>query len=303
MSIDVDNGPDFGDYKKDFVTSRDGTTIGYRQLGHGPGLILVHGGMKSSQDFMKLAASLCDTFTVYLPDRRGRGMSGAHGDHFSVMREVEDIEALMAKTGACSLFGLSAGGLVVLKAALANSEVQRIALYEPPLSIKGSAPTGWVSRYERELAQGKTAAAVVTALKGIGTEPLFSRLPRFILVPPMALIMKLQRDPPGDDVTIRSLIPTMRFDMHIVSEMTDTLQDYRLLRTPILLLGGGKSPSFLKVALDGLEATLPSVTRKTFPALGHDGPEDDGRPELIAKELRQFFLADQHLANSPATNV
>jgi pimeloyl-ACP methyl ester carboxylesterase len=281
-------------YKRDFVTSIDGTTIGYRQLGQGPGLILLHGGMKSSQDFMKLAEILSDTFSVYVPDRRGRGMSGGHGDHFNITREVEDTKALMAKTGACSLFGLSAGGLVVLKTALANSEVRRVALYEPPLSIKGSAPRDWVSRYERELDQGKTAAAVVTALKGIGTEPLFSTLPRFILVPLMALIMKLQRDPSGDNVTIRSLISTMRFDMRIVSEMADTLQDYRFLQTPVLLLGGGKSPSFLKTALDGLEATLPSVTRKTFPALGHDGPEDDGRPELIAKELRHFFLADQH---------
>jgi hypothetical protein len=39
-------------YQNSSATSRDGTTIGYRQLGHGPGLILVHGGMKSSQDFM-----------------------------------------------------------------------------------------------------------------------------------------------------------------------------------------------------------------------------------------------------------
>ena len=243
---------------------------------------------------MKLAEILSDTFSVYVPDRRGRGMSGGHGDHFSITREVEDTKALMAKTGACSLFGLSAGGLVVLKTALTNSEARRVALYEPPLSIKGSVPRGWVSRYERELDQGKTAAAVVTAMKGIGTEPLFNSLPRFILVPLMALIIKLQRDPSGDDVTIRSLISTMRFDMRIVSEMADTLQDYRFLQTPILLLGGGKSPSFLKTALDGLEATLPFVTRKTFPALGHDGPEDDGRPELIAGELRHFFLADQH---------
>ena len=295
----VDNGLVLGErselpsYKRDFVTSIDGTTIGYRQLGQGPGLILLHGGMKSSQDFMKLAESLSDAFSVYVPDRRGRGMSGGYGDHFSIAREVEDIGALTAKTGACFLFGLSAGGLVVLKTALANSRVRRVALYEPPLSIKGSAPRGWVSRYERELDQGKAAAAVVTALTGIGTEPLFRRLPRFVLVPLMALIMKLQRDPSGDDVTIRSLISTMRFEMRIASEMADTLQNYRLLQTPILLLGGGRSPSFLKTALDGLEATLPSVTRKTFPALGHDGPEDDGKPKLIAGELRHFFLADQ----------
>lgn len=30
-------------YTTDFVTSKDGTTIGYRQMGRGPGLVLVRG--------------------------------------------------------------------------------------------------------------------------------------------------------------------------------------------------------------------------------------------------------------------
>ena len=54
------------------MTSRDGTIIGYRQLGRGPGVIAVHGGMQAAQNLMKLAGALADSFTVYLPDRRGR---------------------------------------------------------------------------------------------------------------------------------------------------------------------------------------------------------------------------------------
>jgi pimeloyl-ACP methyl ester carboxylesterase len=276
-------------YTTGSTTSKDGTTIGYRQLGHGPGLILVHGGMKSSQDFMRLGKILSVAFTVYLPDRRGRGLSGRHGDHFSVMREVEDMQALMAKTEAHYLFGLSVGGLVVLRTALTTPAVQKAAVYEPPLSINGSAPLGWVSRYEQEIARGKFAAAVVTALKGIGTEDLFNKLPRFALVPLMAFIMKLQGSPKGGKATIRSLIPTLHFEVHNINEMRDTLQDYHSLRTPTLLLDGARSPSFFRTALDGLEVTLPCATRKTFPTLGHDGPEDDGRPDLVAKELQQFF--------------
>lgn len=291
MSNALDTVSNSPTYENGSTASKDGTTIGYRQLGRGPGLILVHGGMKSSQDFMKLAKILSDAFTVYVPDRRGRGLSGSYGDHFSIMREVEDTQALMAKTGAYSLFGLSGGGLVVLRTTLATPTVQKAAVYELPLSINNSTPLAWVPRYEREMARGKLAAAVVTAMKGIDTEPLFSKLPRFALVPLMALIMKLQGRPTGDDVTIRSLVPTMHFEVQNINEMRDTLEDYRSLRTPVLILGGGKSPPFLGTALDGLEVTLPSVTRKTFPMLGHDGPEDDGRPDLIARELKQFFLA------------
>jgi len=275
-------------YVKGTVVSPDGTTIGYRQMGTGPGVILVHGGMKSSQDFMKLAALLATTFTVYVPDRRGRGLSGPHGEPFSVQREVEDLQALVATTRARYVFGLSSGALVVLRASLATPAIERVAVYEPPLSIDGSAPTGWVPRYARQLAEGKLASAVVTAMHGIGTEPLFSRFPRLMLVPFMALILRFQRAH-GDDVTIRALVPTQRFDMQVVAEMSDTLGEYASLQTPVLLLGGSKSPAFLHTALERLRATLPQAEQITFPGLGHDGPEDDGRPDLVANELRRFF--------------
>ncbi len=58
-----------------FVQSADGTIIGYRQLGEGPGLIILHGTMESSESHLQLAQVLSRTFTVYLPDRQGRGLS------------------------------------------------------------------------------------------------------------------------------------------------------------------------------------------------------------------------------------
>jgi pimeloyl-ACP methyl ester carboxylesterase len=62
-------------YTTDFVTSKDRTKIGHRQLRKGAGLILVHGGVMASQNFMSLAELLANEFTVYIPDRRGRGLS------------------------------------------------------------------------------------------------------------------------------------------------------------------------------------------------------------------------------------
>ena len=66
-------------YTKGTVSSADGTQIGYRQLGSGPGLILLHGGVNASQHLMRLGSQLAHTFTVYIPDRRGRGLSGPLG--------------------------------------------------------------------------------------------------------------------------------------------------------------------------------------------------------------------------------
>ena len=38
-------------YTKGSVTSKDGTIIGYRQMGSGPGIILLHGGAKGFSNF------------------------------------------------------------------------------------------------------------------------------------------------------------------------------------------------------------------------------------------------------------
>jgi pimeloyl-ACP methyl ester carboxylesterase len=153
---------------KGSVSSADGTVIGYRRLGSGPEVILLHGGMQASQHLMGLAGALSGEFTVYVPDRRGRGLSGPHGDDYRLIREVEDIQALVTATGASRIFGLSGGALVALGTALVTPALDRVAVYEPPLSVDGSVPTDWVPRYDREIAAGKTAAALVTALRGLG---------------------------------------------------------------------------------------------------------------------------------------
>src|SRR3954454_6366878 len=55
------------------VASADGTEIGYELRGSGPGLVLVQGTMGTAYNFRDLADALAGSFTVVLPDRRGRG--------------------------------------------------------------------------------------------------------------------------------------------------------------------------------------------------------------------------------------
>src|ERR1700749_1093571 len=159
MSAEVTGGVGSPAYRTGSVTSCDGTTIGYRRLGHGPGLIAVHGGMQAAQNLMKLAMALADSFTVYLPDRRGRGLSGPPGSHYSLTAECEDIDALAQATAARNIFGLSSGPIIALRAALVLPAIDKAALYEPPLSVSGSTPTGWLARYDREVAKGALGSA------------------------------------------------------------------------------------------------------------------------------------------------
>jgi pimeloyl-ACP methyl ester carboxylesterase len=115
------------------VESRDGTRIGYWKTGRGPAVVLVHGSMESSRSHRLLAQALADEFTVYLLDRRGRGLSGPHRPDHCARTEVEDIEAVLTLAGAEFAFGVSAGGAVVIEAARTLPVLRKVAVYEKML--------------------------------------------------------------------------------------------------------------------------------------------------------------------------
>jgi len=272
------------------VSSRDGTTIGYRRVGSGPGVILLHGGMQSGQSFTKLAAALSDAFTVYLPDRRGRGMSGPFTEDHGIAKEVDDLHALLYATGARNVFGLSAGAVIALQAALSGPEIAKLALYEPPLSFDGVSSTQWVARYERELDSGRLASAFVSIIKGTGDPGGIQLVPRFVLVPMMNLALKAdQKSREPGLVSIGDLIPTMRYDSRTIMDSAGSLDRFAAVRGDVLLLGGAKSAQYLKAALDGLGAVLPHARRVILPGVGHTAAADTGTPNLVAAELRIFF--------------
>ena len=276
------------------VVSKDGTVIGYRQLGHGPGLILVHGGMMASQNFRQLALALSDTFTLYVPDRRGRGLSGPHGAGYGLNRECEDVQALVDRTGAPNIFGLSSGALVVLQTALLVPSIRRIALYEPPLPVEGTSPAAWAPRFDSELARGDLAGAMVTVMQGTADMWMTSLLPRLILVPFMRFAIKAQAaEVRGDELSLQTLIPTMHFDSQLVMALEGKLETFRSMRAEVLLLGGSRSRGYLKAALQALNGVLPKAKRVEFRGLGHLAADNGGQPQRVAQELRRFFAAKE----------
>jgi pimeloyl-ACP methyl ester carboxylesterase len=273
------------------VTSADGTVIGYRRFGHGPGLVLLHGNLMASQSFTKLGAALGDDFTVTIPDRRGRGMSGPFGPEHSVRKEVEDLHALLVHTGATDVFGLSAGAVIALEAARHLPEIHRLALYEPPLSFRDSRSTDWVPRYERENAAGDLASAFVTIVKGTMGSALIEAIPRFVLVPlaRLALAADAREIKKNGEVPLRELVPTAHYDAAIVLELADCIDTFRTVSAKVLLLRGAKSPRYLHTACDRLAAVLPNVEQIELAGLGHLAADNGGKPARVAEELRRFF--------------
>jgi len=284
-------------FATDHVISRDGSSIGYYRIGHGPGLVLVQGAMGTAKNYMQLGEALADAFTVFIPDRRGRGLSPAGGDDYSIQKEVDDLDALLVKTGAGYIFGLSAGALVSLQAALKLHAVGKAAFYEPPLFVDGL-PVALIKRYEKEMAEGRLAAAMITAMKATQMGPqVLNVLPHGLLEWLTEKMMESEdRNAGSGDITMRMLAPTLKHDFQIAAEMNGRLESFRAISADVLLLGGSRSPNFLKVDLDALEKVLPQAKRLEFSGLGHSAAwnydkqrNPDGKPERVAEELKRFF--------------
>ncbi|WP_433792144.1 alpha/beta fold hydrolase [Actinoplanes sp. CA-252034] len=254
--------------------------IRWRAFGGGPKVVLLHGGMQTSGNFTKLARALAGDFTVYVPDRRGRGRSGPARPGHGLRDEISDLAAVLDETGARNVFGLSSGAVIALRAAM-ELPIERLALYEPPLKHGDHDPVAWLPRFEKELSRGRRAAAFVTAAKGTGD---LRYAPRAALIPLLGLAIRA-----GEGRRIGDLIPTMRLDAAVVEDAAGPLGMYRSVTAETLLLGGDRSPAYLKGVLNGLEPVLPRVRRVTLTGVGHLAADDSGKPETVAAELRKFF--------------
>jgi len=268
------------------VTSADGTRIGYLSQGAGPGIVLVQGAMADVSAYRDLAAALSPSFTVYSVERRGRGLSPRPYDTgHDIARDVEDVDAVLARTGATLVFGLSSGAVITLEAARTLERISAAAVYEPPFYADGIRE-GDVAALFDDLDRGDLPSALIDSLLAAGTAPtLLRRLPRPVARAIARVVLAVDdrvRIPPA---TFRSLLPGVRYDFHDVARMQGRVRALASIRQPVLLLSGSASPSFLREAIRTLRATLPNAEHVEFEGLGHDGPWNGGSPRLVAEAL------------------
>jgi pimeloyl-ACP methyl ester carboxylesterase len=273
------------------VTSSDGTTIGYSCVGQGNGLVLVHGAGQTAESFRTLATELASRFTVFVPDRRGRGRSPSYGDFQGLRTEVADLEALLDATGARYVFGLSSGAVVAIETALVRPDVAKLALYEPPLNHDRIRHDAWAPRYERELAAGRPGSALVACLKGTSDRTAFRLVPGFLLAKVLDLAVRrtAARPVPPGTFSPSELIPTIHYDVQTVTGAAGPLDRFAALSCQVLLLGGSKSARNLMATLDDLHRVLPGAGRITIHGVGHTAADNAKQPDRVAAELLRFF--------------
>jgi hypothetical protein len=267
-----------------YVTSADGTTIGYDLLSDdGPAVVLVGGGLDDGSENVPLGTWLADTFRVVNYRRRGRGDSGDVAP-YAVQREVEDLAAVIDVVGGpVHVFGASSGassgGALALEAAAAGLPIARVAVHEVPYLIDDDPVADW-RVYGDELTAALEAGDRDQALR------LFMRL----------------AGSSDDDIAaaeaapvwpaLVALAPTLRYDAACLGDGPPPADRLKTVTQPVLLTTGsttdphsaGLPIDFFGAAADAAARHLPDGRRVTIEVAGHV-PD----PALLGPVLADFY--------------
>jgi pimeloyl-ACP methyl ester carboxylesterase len=251
------------------VISSDGTSIAFERVGAGPPLVMVDAA-GSYRDFCPLRPPvelLSGHFTVYQYDRRGRGASG-DTQPYAVEREVDDLAALIAEAGgSASVYAMSSGGLLALRAAASGLAIPKLALFEPPVEPI-EAPTG-ETEFPAELAElvaaGRRRDAVEFFHRGIGV--------------PEEVMAQMT---PAVWAALEAVAPTLVYDCRLSDAMS--LRLIRTVTAPTLVLDSQGSSDDLTGMSAAVVKALPNGSHRSLAGAWHGVPD-----EALAPVLIEFF--------------
>jgi pimeloyl-ACP methyl ester carboxylesterase len=244
---------------------------------------VIPGNNRRAHHYAVLTDELSANFTIHVIDRRGRGLSGQQGPAYSLDSEVGDALAVMQHTGAERIFGHSYGGLVGLHVAL-QRDVAALVVYEPGVSIHGSFDGSWLPEFAQLLQSGRHNAAMATFLKRTRLAPVGDAP----MIAFRALAFLLLHGADGADT--RAMMATTSGEIGEVVRLDSDGSRYAAINSPTLLLGGGKSPSYLTDVLPQLARIMPNASSMILPGLDHNAP-DLNAPAAIADHIRTFEAA------------
>lgn len=256
----------------DKVRSKDGTLIAYEQSGTGPALVLVHGTSADHTRWGPIVPLLEKKFTVYAVDRRGRGQSG-DAEVYSIEREYEDIATVVASIREpVNLLGHSYGALICLEAALRVTNLYKLILYEPYVSVSGSLyPPGVRDRIQALIDSGNREEAL---------QIFFCE----VVEMPEEQIEALRNEPAwAARLEAAHTIPREFADEDYILNP----QRFENLKVPTMLLQGSESPDALKEATKIVHAALPNSKIVVMPGQQHIAMRT--APEMFVRLVVEFL--------------
>jgi pimeloyl-ACP methyl ester carboxylesterase len=259
------------------VTSKDGTTIAFDQLGNGPALILVSGAFQyraMDPQMAQLAALLAPHFTVFQYDRRGRGDSG-DTQPYTIQREIEDLEAIIDEAGGSAfVYGISSGAALALEASIMlDGKVEKLAMYEAPYNSEDTARQAW-KEYRKELrkllAEDRQGDAVALFLK--------------LVKMPADQIEAMRHEPWWQ--MFEAVAPTLAYDAAIMgAEASVPVERAASVAMPALVMNGDDANyEFMRDTAIALAKAIPHAQHRTL-----EGQTHDVAPGVLAPVLIGFF--------------
>lgn len=257
------------------ILSKDGTPIAYQRSGAGAPLVLVHGTGGTYTRWTPILPILTKHFTVYAVDRRGRGESG-EAPSYAIEREVEDVVAVVDSIGnEVNLLGHSFGALCSLEAALHTSQISKLVLYEPPLPLPGIQiyPEGVIERLQEHLDAGNREGVLITFMREVVRMPAHE--------------LELFQSSPAFPARVAAA-HTLPRELQAHTTYEFRAERFKNLTIPTLLLLGGDSPPFFKVAIEVVNLALPNSRIVVLPGQQHIAI--DTAPDLFAREVLAFLI-------------
>jgi pimeloyl-ACP methyl ester carboxylesterase len=259
------------------AVSRDGTEIGYWSSGHGPPLLLVHGGLGDHSRWDVLRPHLEPHVRVHAMDRRGRGASG-DTEPYALARESEDVAAVVDAIAQTSgspvdVYCSSYGGLCAFGAPQLTANIGKLALYEAWPLVEPSAlapPAGFLDRLVTLLAEDRREEATELAyrdLLGLTEDELAAIRAQPSWPSRIAVIHTGPREIETFQATI--------FDPAVAATIT----------VPTLLLVGSESPGVYHE--ETVAAALPDARITVLDGQAHIA--DLLAPEVVAEPLLRFL--------------
>lgn len=265
----------------DKVTSGDGAVVTVYSTGAGPGIVILHGGGVGEREYRRLADALAQRFTVHLYNRRGRPDSAPLTGAETVETDLADLGAVLAHTGARSVFGHSGGGFVALRAGL-TLPLERVAVYDPALSIDGRPSGGYVAEFERLVGEGEYARAMTVMARATYPDDLGAKLPFGMAVGVTGLFL---RTPIGRRFV--DLMPTIPPEVRRIFEHDGPAGDYAGITAELLLTAGARSPRYFMDNCRAVAGVTPRGRAVLIPRSSHNAA-NIARPEFV-RPFAEFF--------------
>jgi pimeloyl-ACP methyl ester carboxylesterase len=267
----------------DRITAPDGAPIVLHSSGHGPSIVVVHGGGVTIDMYRRLAAALADRFTVHLYNRRGRADAAPRALPYTVEQDVDDLAAVLKHTGTDNVIGHSSGGFIALQAAL-RLPIERLALYDAAVSVDGSFPSAWLDGARAAARAGDTARAMALTSAGINTHLPAAKLPLGVQVAVCRLFLRTRIGRTMGDLLAMTLDESQQIRMH-----DGPAEQWAGVTADVLLACGASGPRYYVRSNEALARALPRARTLQIPHGGHDAV--NRAPSRLVEPLAAFFTA------------